>query len=179
MKKYIVIFIILCVTVITIVYFAFKNSYKYTDYQIKLGMKHKNPETCSFYNFEKMHDKIVERYINQRKLIDEVTEKTHNSSDDIFTLQTYENMKSSVLKNDELNCKDIFTTGDESLKEISDFKLLWLAITNQSTDLNKKITVTKINKNKYEKEIKNTSNDNSNIVIYEKINNKWMVVDNY
>jgi len=173
--------ILIAIITITIgaLFINFRCSYKYITYQNLLAIKYKNVNACNNFDFEKILENNVNRHIRQSINLDETLGRQHDYSNDTILLQIFENMKTSLIKQEEIRCETQILNGDENITNISDFQLFWHAYRNINIDSDVKQTVKKIDKNKYEIEYYDKKKDEYQYKTFEKINKKWMITDNY
>uniref|UniRef100_A0AAU8ATA1 DUF4829 domain-containing protein n=1 Tax=Dulem virus 31 TaxID=3145749 RepID=A0AAU8ATA1_9VIRU len=166
------------IILISISYLNFRNSWRYTRYQIALANKYKNPEVVMYFDCEKISDNNLQRKIWQAKNLDEALDRPHDDSADMIAYQFYNSNKEIIVKNLELGIKHNFEFAPDTSTQTSDLKLFWKVFRNQPISTTS-FQVKKLSSQKVETTDTNNNDDDDITIVYEKINKQWKVTDFY
>lgn len=180
-KSLIIIFSVLLLISISLlcVFLHFKNSYKYVIYQTQILLKANDIRGCNYFDFGKIIENGTQRTIKQNINLDLALNRNHDYEADALTLQMMNNLKDSMIIQQKLICESQFENSNKQDTD-SNFEIFWNVFTNYKYSKDKKMDVEKISKTKYDVEFCNKQNDEDcNNHVYEKINNKWYIVEFY
>lgn len=159
------------------VFINFKNSYRYTVYQMNIGLKNKDTGIIKYYDIEKILNNNLKRTIQQSINLDKTLNRVHDNGQDVFALKMFDEMKDTLIKQKRIYIENDIKFNSPNLDNISDFQIFWSAFTNKPIMPNVTLKINKINKNKIE--IVSEKGDEHMISLYEKIDNMWMLTDLY
>ena len=180
-KTLIIIFSVLLLTSISLlcVFLSFKNSYKYVIYQTQISLKAKDIRGCDYFDFGKIIENGAQRTIKQNINLDLALNREHDYEADALALQMMNDLKDSMIIQQKLICESQFENYNKQ-DTYSKFEIFWNVFTNYKYSKNTKMNVEKISKTKYDIEFCNKQKDEDcNTKVYEKINNKWYIVELY
>ena len=171
MKKKMVFIVIGCVIAIIIAgmiigYYNFKNSYRYTQYQLYLATK-KSDSTIAMKYYD--IDKIVDN-----KISDIISSEMQNNPFAALGVAIVENMRPALIKNVEKQISDSYDNhGNDNMP--CKLKLFWYAYTNTPVNPNFKFEFKKINDKKIKITAIERMENTQTTFTMQKIEKRWVI----
>lgn len=175
--KFFVVLIIILLLLFVGLFINFRTSYRYTVYQINLGLKHKDTAILKYYDVEKILTNDIHRKIQQSINLDRTLERAHNNQQDTYILKMFDEMKDTLIKQKRIYIENDIKFNSLNLDRVSDFQIFWCAFIEKSIIPDVTLEVEKTNKNKVE--ITSKKGEEYFSTVYEKIKNKWVLTDLY
>ncbi len=174
MKKKILIILFLLILFIliaipTFLYLDFKNSPKYTLYQLYVATQNNNAELgMKYFNVEKIVDNFIA--VNVAKDFEE------DNPYAAFGAAIAQAIKPAMVEKIRKDLETSFNSPQENTVKENQFKLMWIAFRNiPISDDIKSQTYKQIEKNKYTLTQCFKSSDKCNSETFEKIDGKWII----